>query len=850
MSARAASVDAGEVAPARLAWVAGFVSLGVLAFQVGLMRALLVASWHHFAFLVISVSLLGFGASGTALCLARRWVMARPGVALGALTALASVSMPVCVRAAQVFPIESQLLPALIWRQIGAWVGYWALLAIPFFLGGSAVGLTLMLARSRVGLVYGANLVGSALGAAVITPVMGVVAPAWLSVVTGAMALPAVAGAVRARAAVVVIVGAAAVIGGAVAVAPPEIRVDEYKYGAFVERLAEAGEAERVSVSLSSRGMVEVWRGEAFHEVPFLSMDAAPPVVSPVVIDKHRAGALLRAGSAAEASAAGRTLMAAPYALAPASPRALLLGEVGGTSVWLASLEGASSITLVQPHAELVEALRSLPDDEGGAVMRLEGLEVSPSAARHFVDHTDKWFDLISLARLERAVAGTGGIGGLAEDHLMTVEGVSAALDALSERGIVTVCRAIQSPPRDNLKLLATFAEALRARGVDRPGDHIVVVRDFLGVCTMVRRTPWSDAEIEAVRRLCAERALTPVWFRGVRYEELNRPDRLPGPGGEPGDWLHHGVGALVGPEHRSFVDRWMFDIRPPTDARPFFLDFCKLGSIPALRRAFGDLWLTRAELAYLFVLVTAVVIAAVGALVTVAPLVGLRSIRRSRGKAATAAYFGSIGLGYLGLEIVALSSIIRLIGDQVLAASATIASFLFFSGLGALCAQRLIGRGWLGRWWVLMSVAVVAAASLVALRAAGDAAGGLTLPVRTAVGVAAVAPMALVMGFPMPLGLARVDVGSASLVPWAWGVNGFASVLAAPASTALAMAWSYDVSAAVAVGLYALAGAALVKLPGGAVRDGQERTGQPTSSDAAGSSNGSPFGDSSMAQL
>ena len=68
-----------------------------------------------------------------------------------------------------------------------------------------------------------------------------------------------------------------------------------------------------------------------------------------------------------------------------------------------------------------------------------------------------------------------------------------------------------------------------------------------------------------------------------------------------------------------------------------------------------------------------------------------------------------------------------------------------------------------------------------------------------------------------MPLGLRRLDAGASPLVPWAWGVNGFASVVAAPLATAIGMTWGFDVAAVTALCFYALAALLLTGLPVGA---------------------------------
>ena len=70
-------------------------------------------------------------------------------------------------------------------------------------------------------------------------------------------------------------------------------------------------------------------------------------------------------------------------------------------------------------------------------------------------------------------------------------------------------------------------------------------------------------------------------------------------------------------------------------------------------------------------------------------------------------------------------------------------------------------------------------------------------------------------MGMPFPLGIARVGRESADLVPWAWGINGCASVVAAILATLLAVHFGFNVVALSAIALYSVAPLALA--PGGA---------------------------------
>jgi len=357
----------------RPCWVVFFVAAGVLGFEISLMRVLLVASWHHFAFLVISIVLLGFGASGTALSMFRTKLLARGEGVLFALVLITATSMPVCLGVAQYVPIEARFVPVLFWRQICLWILYWFLLGIPFFAGAGAIGLALMTAGQNVGRVYAANLLGSAAGLMFATAAMSFIPPQWLPLWMGGLVLVGVVGSQptsvwRRIVATVVCTGVVAVQG---VVDPPHIRVDPYKRGAYVRRLERQDQAERVAVAYGPRAVVEVYRGELFHDLPFLSVGATPPAMMAMLADGHAAGSVLRIARPEDAEVMDYCLMAFPYNLTPANPKVLLLGEGGGTNVWLAARHQANAIQVVQPDANVISLLRGPLRELGGLVLDL-----------------------------------------------------------------------------------------------------------------------------------------------------------------------------------------------------------------------------------------------------------------------------------------------------------------------------------------------------------------------------------------------------------------------------------------------------------------------------------------------
>ncbi len=86
---------------------------------------------------------------------------------------------------------------------------------------------------------------------------------------------------------------------------------------------------------------------------------------------------------------------------------------------------------------------------------------------------------------------------------------------------------------------------------------------------------------------------------------------------------------------------------------------------------------------------------------------------------------------------------------------------------------------------------------------------------VKLAEAVALMAPLAFVMGVPFPLGLTTVQAARPGLVPWAWGVNGFASVTATSLAVMIAMSFGLSRVVWTAAALYAAVALLQRALPG-----------------------------------
>jgi hypothetical protein len=314
---------------------------------------------------------------------------------------------------------------------------------------------------------------------------------------------------------------------------------------------------------------------------------------------------------------------------------------------------------------------------------------------------------------------------------------------------------------------------------------------------------------IEIVRGFAEDRAFDLAYAPGMARAEANRFNVLDEP------YLYDGAMALIGPRRTDFMADYKFDLRPADDDRPYFFDFLKWRALPELLALSRQGAMPLIEWGYLILLATLVQALVVSLILIISPLAVWHHRRTmpARGRARVAAYFLALGLAFLFVEIAFIQRLTLFLGHPLYAVAVALAAFLVFAGLGAGLSPRLAARlpeG--GRVSALeaavAAIATISLAYLVALAPMTEFLVTLSIEIKLPLALAAIAPLAFCMGMPFPLGLARVGRELPQLVPWAWGINGCASVVSAVLATLLAIEFGFTAVVALAAVLYLLAAA------------------------------------------
>ena len=774
-------------------------SAAALGYEILLTRLFSIVQWHHFAFLVISVALLGFGASGTFLLVLGERIRTRIEPFL-ALTALGfGLAAPVSFVIAERVPFNVLDAP---WSpgSFGWLLVIELVLAVPFFFAATGIGRALMVFRSRLSGVYAADLAGAGVGAAASVGVLYLVpAERALDLVC---ALGALAGALavwsprsRGRRALLLLCGAVVVLAGFGVTG--ELRISPFK--PLPQALRVKG-AELVETRSGPLGMVSAVenREVPFRSAPGLSLLAGAPVPEQVAlfVDADGPIPIVRHDATSAPPAYLEDLTSAlPYRLVK-KPRVLVLGAGGGSAVLQALGAGARTVDAVELQPHVVDLVRTRYRDFSGGVYEHPAVGARVADPRAFVEASDGEFDIIQIVALGASIAG---LHALESRRVLTVEAVRAVLARLSIGGVAAFTVRTRLPPRDGVRLLATVLDAMEAESVPQPGEHIAWIRGWSTTTLVVGRSPLSAPRIEAVRAFAGARAFDLIHVPGMKPGEANRFNVLDRP------YFHEAAQHLLGGRRETFVSGYKFDIRPATDDRPYFSSFFRWSHAPeifGLSRQGGIGLLDVGYLALPAALVQAVVASA--ALILL-PLLGLRrELGGARRWTALAGFF-CIGLAFLLIEIAFIGRFTVLLSHPVHALVVVLAAFLLFAGAGSYLSTR---RGGESASITVPVIGIAAVATTYAVMSPNliSALIGANSATKIAAAFVLIAPLATLMGMPFPRALMRLNTVAPTLLPWAWGINGCASVIGAVLATLVAIHLGHTVVILAGVALYILA--------------------------------------------
>jgi hypothetical protein len=791
----------------RLLEIAVFIVSGLgIAYQVVLMRVFSIAQWHHFAYMVISIAMLGFGASGAVLAVLRPRLEPRLGMWLRLAAAGFALSLVACYVSSQAIPFETSKLatqPGHFWWLLALYL----VLALPFFLQSGVLTLAFFAAPERVDRLYAVNMLGSGVGAAAILVLLHYLHPQALPYALGLGAAAAyllvtgATGAPRSRA--LGIVGVGIVLVAWQGIRP--IEVSEYKGLSYAFQLPGA---EVVAERYSPASVLTAVAAEQLRDTPG---QIANYPMSEYGELPEQIGLFFDAGGMSpvlDAAAERDRFMYLDYVTSAAAfrlveaPDTIVLAAGGGTYVWSALLHGARHVTAVDSDPSVLQLMQGPLRAFSGGLYARDDVTAVFGEGRGYLESGDRRYDLILIPALGSFAASSSGVYALNENYLLTVEAFEVYLSRLTPQGVLAVDVWLQNPPRDGIKLLATAIAACRARGYADPSQHLAMLRSWNNATLLLSPEPLDDERGAGVRAFADARGFDLAWLPGMAPAEANRYTLL------AEAYYYEAAHAFLTGNAEAYYRACSYYVRPPTDSQPYFSRFFKWRTLPALleHRTFD--WVTRIEWGYVALVATLAQAVIVSILCILLPLAVLAPrARGQRGRFAVVVTFAGLGLAYIMLEMAYIQHFVRFLTYPVYAVAAVLTAFLVFSGLGGLWLSRRPLESRPRIVTLAMAVlAVIALSYLVLLPIVLHPLIALPVPLKAVITVLLLAPLAFFMGMPFPAALQAVSRGRPVLLAWAWGINGCLSVVGASLATVIAIHGGFPWVVVAALGAYALA--------------------------------------------
>jgi len=798
-----------------------FLSAATLAFEVNLTRLFSVAQFYHFAFMIVSTALLGFGASGTALIIFPALLRGDPRQRMLHLALLTGFSMLGAYLLTNYLPFDSFSLLVNRW-QVWILILHYLALAAPFFFSGLALGYLLTKFPASAGTTYAVNLLGSAAGC-----VLALLAPPLLGgagMVSLSAALTAFAAAlpilrtrpVRLSAAA----GASALLiftlfdigsrfSGGAGIAALALHISPYKSLSYALQYPRAAVIQQ---SWNAFSRVDLVRSGGIHSVPGLSYRYLQPLPSMdgLLVDGDDLNPVPRidTDSAFTAYLPG----AVAYQLRPQGA-ALILEPRGGLDILTAVTLSSGKVTAMEVNPLIIAA---------APIYSHPRVDVFAESERSFLQRTQAKYDVVMLSLTSSYHPVQSGAYTLAEDYRYTVESFDDVLAHLNSDGLLVATRWLQNPPSEDLRLFALAVSALESSGGD-PRSQIASFRGYNTATDVIKNSPFTAEELSEIRDFTAQRAFDLTYLPGIRSDETNKYNILP-------DSVYYQtyLQLLNANPREAFYANYEFDVRPPSDDQPFFGHYFKWAQTPQILAELGKSWQPFGGAGYFVILALLILAVFTASLLILAPVLILKRSRPDPSKSQSPfllrnlVYFGLLGFAFLFVEIPLLQRFILYLGQPAYAITAVLFSLLLFSGIGSRLSRRIPLLAVLAALFVLILAAPLLLPPLFSSTL------GFPLTVRLGITALCLAPLGFLMGIPFPAGIRILISGQSQSqaeepdrsISWIWAVNGAASVIA-PILAAL-LALSFGFSSVLRVGALCYAGAlitALALLRPGAVR-------------------------------
>ena len=760
-------------------------SFSSLAFEILLTRTFSITQWNHLAFMVISVALLGFAASGIFLnLLSSRGVgwessFSRP-LPLAALLTLFSSTVAAAQLILNLLPLDYFMLPVQPIQLLYIFMAY-CVLAFPYFICGMVFSIAYAGFSEKAGWVYFCSMCGSAMGALIPISLIHWFNESTLILIMGIVPLVQIPFFVLSKNRRVKelepnrtiwtgifmagLSGVVLSLGFGLAKDLYHIHPSEYK---ALSQILKFPDTKIDETQITIRGRLDTVKSKYIRYAPGLSIKykGRLPEQQAVYIDGDMPLVFYEHQQAQSLSFTDFTLDKCGYLLPPAPGTALVVLKSGGMSLPCALASDIDDITVICENPRIADHIKTNYN-----------LDTYSQHQRSYLRNTNQHFDIIHI---DNRGASLPGASALEQDYSFTREAFKSYFSHLSPNGRIIITRRLILPPSDMIRITAAAYESLRSMGIEKPDQHMAILRNWENYVLIVCRAPLIQCDF--IKAYASEMNFDVVFVPGITPDTANRFNIFEAP------YYFDAVSRLFSSyksnSQNAYFNNSLSDVVPQTDNRPFPYKQLKWHKIHKAFKSTGSRPYRLFFSGEILVVVVFLEALFISFLFLVVPPMFLSRTLKKINTGAMLGYFFWVGAGFMFVEMYFIKTYVLLFGNPVVSFTVVLAGILISSGIGGAVSQLL-------RQHSIRPIFITLLCVLLA--------GCLMMPflifwildnsepVQFIIAFLIILLPGFLMGFPFSSGM-RMLTTNAQDRAYAWAANGCASVLTAVLSAHIAL--------------------------------------------------------------
>ncbi len=770
-------------------------SCSSIAYEIALTRIFSISLWYHFAFMIISIAMLGIGASGTVLSL---YPKLKNISYLQTYCLLLGAGIFISYLISNRIPFDPVKLS---WSKIQVfYIGfYYVVLSIPFFFMGLIIATALSSMSKKIGLFYGADLIGAGLGSIAVISMLTLSGPDTAVFYISSIALLSafIAGGRKQK-----LVSAVFLLIIILLLLFPhpflKTRISEYK--GLPVALRYPG-AEHLKTYYSPHSRIDSLISPAARFAPGLSLRYLQTLPDQIgfSIDAGEIYAVTAFKEKISMQFLSYIPSALPYELVEKKD-VLILDDKGGLQSLVADYYGSSNIYKIESNPLIIKIIKKDFHTFSG---KIYSQNTWTGLGRSWLKKRKNLFDIIDIPLFSTTPTGSFGIS---EDYRFTVDAFKEYLKHLKPDGILQISLFILPPPRIEFRLLNTAVNAMDELGIKNSNRHIASIRSWGTISILVKKSPITLSNISTIRKFSRDRRFDLLYYPGINVDETNVYVHMPSD-----EYFTSFLDILSTDTRKKFINNYIWDVSPATDDKPFFHYYLKTKNIREIYKIMGKKWQYFAEEGYILPFVFMQVLF-LGLILVILPAFSNKqshnSSMREKGQkrfvhSLFLPYFACIGIGFMFIEVSFIQKIILPLEHPSYAFATILTSLLMSAGIGSLFRQRF---HFFKKPNILIVLSLVTVSYSILIPSLTDLITLYTIPVRILLVYISFIPIGFFMGIPFPNGLIFLGEKDDSLIPWAWAINGCFSVLAPILAIMIAIAFGFKTVLWIGAGAYFLA--------------------------------------------